>query len=77
MTVSIAARSRATSIEGRLIDPTEALDYRVQVADSIGQLRIQHIGASGEVLSFQTLDPDEAYKFATEILKGYDRLENL
>jgi len=77
MTISIAARHNVPSIEGQLLDPKEASDYRVQVADNIGQLRIQHINVAGEVISFQTLDPDEAYRFATAILKGYDRLEGL
>ena len=77
MTISIASRTKAPSIEGQLIDPIQAQDYRVQIADNIGQIRIQHISVTGEVLSYQTLDADEAYKLAHEILKGYDRLEGL
>lgn len=77
MTISIAARTRAPQLEGRLLDPTEASDYRLDAAPNTGQIRIQHIGISGEVLSYQVLDADEAYQLAHEILKGYDRLEGL
>lgn len=77
MTISIATRSVAPSIEGTLLDPKQAQDYRVRVADNTGQMMIQHINVAGEVISFQTLDADEAYRFATQILKGYDRLEGL
>jgi hypothetical protein len=78
MTVtSIAARSVAPSIEGRLLDPKQAQDYRVRVADNVGQIQIQHINVAGELISYQTLDADEAYRFAMQILKGYDRLEGL
>ena len=77
MTISIAARHKAPSIEGKLLDPLQAHDYRVQIADNVGLIRIQHIGVSGEVLSYQTLDAEEAYRLAHEILRGYDRLEGL
>lgn len=58
------------------VDPKAADDYAVRINRDERRLRLQHSNSDG-VISYHDLNPDEAYKLAQDILRGYDQLEGL
>ena len=57
-------------------DPKAAEDYEIAIDRQQGLMRFAHKSAGG-VLSYQVLEPDEAYALAQKILRGYDKLEGI
>lgn len=59
-----------------VIDDKAADDYTVQVDRNSGLVRILH-RCGPDVLSYQVLPSEDAYKMAQKILSAYDQLEGI